>query len=72
MQYQKLPPEWQSYHHSAHTLTSELAALANRAEPGLLILTHILHYSAPIESAKTEIEVLYDGQVVLANDLEEF
>ncbi|MCA8881759.1 MAG: MBL fold metallo-hydrolase [Rhodobacteraceae bacterium] len=67
-----LPPNWQAYHHSAHTLTSELADIANQTQPGVLVLTHILHYGAPIETAKTEIEAAYDGKVVLANDLDEF
>jgi len=67
-----LPPEWQTYHHSSHTLTSELAKIANEAKPGVLVLTHILHYGAPIETAKTEIVTLYAGKVVLANDLDEF
>ncbi|MGR3590419.1 MAG: MBL fold metallo-hydrolase [Limimaricola soesokkakensis] len=67
-----LPPEWQAYHHSSHTLTSELAELANEARPGLLVLTHILHYGAPIETALTEVQALYDGEVVLAEDLDEF
>lgn len=67
-----LTPDWQAYHHSAHTLTSELADIANQARPGILVLTHILHYGAPIETALTEIQAGYDGKVVLANDLDEF
>lgn len=67
-----LSPEWQAYHHSAHTLTSELAKIANKAKPGVLVLNHIGHYAAPIETARTEIEALYDGKVVLGNDLDEF
>lgn len=67
-----LTPDWQAYHRSAHTLTSELARIAREAQPGVLVLTHILHYGAPIETAKSEIEALYDGKVVLGNDLDEF
>jgi ribonuclease Z len=70
--WKELEPSWQEYHHSSHTLTSELARIANEARPGVLVLTHILHYGAPIETARTEIEALYDGEVVLANDLDEF
>lgn len=66
------PPQWQAYHTAAHTRTSDLAKIANEARPGVLVLTHILTYGAPIESAKTEIEALYDGEVVLGNDLDEF
>ncbi len=67
-----LPALWQAYHRSAHTLTSELAKIANQAQPEMLVLTHILHYGAPIETAKSEIEALYDGKVILGNDLDEF
>lgn len=67
-----LPPEWQEYHHTSHTLTSEVAKVANEAKPGLLVLTHVLHYGAPLESALTEVQAHYDGKVVLAKDLDEF
>ncbi|WP_221931963.1 MBL fold metallo-hydrolase [Paracoccus sp. M683] len=67
-----LSPEWQEYHRSVHTLTSELADIANQAQPGTLVLTHIATYAAPLETAKTEVEALYDGKVVLASDLDEF
>ena len=68
----KLPKVWQIYHASAHTRTGQLAEIANKTRPGVLVLTHILHYSAPIETVLTEIEALYDGKVVLANDLDVF
>lgn len=65
-------PEWQAYHSATHTRASELAGIANEAQPGLLVLTHVATYGAPADSPKTEIEALYDGKVVLANDLDEF
>ncbi|MCP8687577.1 MBL fold metallo-hydrolase [Marinobacterium sedimentorum] len=68
----KLPEFWQRYHGSSHTKTSELAKLASVAQPGVLVLTHILHYGAPIESTLTEVQQGYDGKVVLANDLDVF
>ena len=61
---------WQDYHSNSHTTTSELARLANQTRPGLLVLYHILYYGAPIESALEEVQALYDGDVVLANDLD--
>ncbi|WP_201618382.1 MBL fold metallo-hydrolase [Psychrobacter urativorans] len=67
-----LSPNWQAYHHSSHTLTSELAQIANKAKPNLLVLTHVLHYDSPIETAYSEVKALYDGDVVLANDLDEY
>ncbi len=64
--------DWQAYHSSAHTLTSKLAKVANEVKPKLLVLTHVLHFGAPIETAYTEMEALYDGNMVLANDLDEY
>jgi ribonuclease BN (tRNA processing enzyme) len=63
---------WQNYHSSAHTTTSELARVANATQPGLLVLYHVLHYGAPIGSTLVEVQALYDGEVVLAADLDRF
>ncbi len=38
------PPEWQRYHARAHTSTTELAALAMRAQPRQLVLYHQLYW----------------------------
>ncbi|GHB02361.1 MBL fold metallo-hydrolase [Modicisalibacter luteus] len=65
-----LPKQWQDYHQYAHTLTDELAELANRAQPDLLVLTHVLHYGAPIETVVEEIQRDYAGEVQLADDLD--
>lgn len=70
--WKELEPMWQEYHHTSHTLTSELAEVANKAKPGLLVLNHVLTYAAPLDSAKSEVEALYDGKVVLGHDLDEF
>lgn len=67
-----LPLNWQAYHDSSHMLTSKLAKVANKARPGLLVLTHVLHYDAPIETAYSEVKALYNGKVALANDLDEY
>ncbi len=53
-------------------LASELAQIANEAKPDLLVLMHVLHYSAPLETAYSEVKALYNGKVVLANDLDEY
>lgn len=68
----KLSPFWQHYHASAHTRTSDLADIANKAKPELLVLTHVLHYSVPIETVLQEVRQHYKGKVVLANDLDVF
>ncbi|MBW5801975.1 MBL fold metallo-hydrolase [Halomonas elongata] len=70
--WEELPEQWQAYHQYAHTLTDELAELAGAAEPDLLVLYHVLHYGAPIESVLDEVQSQYDGEVVLANDLDLF
>ncbi|WP_447528459.1 MBL fold metallo-hydrolase [Vreelandella sp. TE19] len=67
-----LSEEWQAYHQYAHTLTTELAEIATEANPELLVLYHVLHYGAPIEGVVDEVKAGYDGDVVLANDLDTF
>lgn len=66
----KLSKDWQHYHDGAHTRTSKLIKVASQAKPGLLILTHVLHYSAPLDSVLTEMKAGYHGKVVLAKDLD--
>ncbi len=68
----KLSKFWQDYHLAYHTPTGKVAEIANRAKPGLLVLYHALFYGAPEDSVLKEIKQLYDGEVVLANDLDVF
>lgn len=63
---------WQDYHGSSHTTTDELARLASEAEPGLLVLYHILFQGATRAELIDEVQQLYDGQVILAEDLDIF
>ena len=67
-----LARSWQQYHAGAHTRTDDLARVARSARPALLVITHVLSYDAPVESALTEVRALYDGEVVLAHDLDVF
>jgi ribonuclease BN (tRNA processing enzyme) len=64
------PPEWQRYHADAHTSTTELAALATRAKPRLLVLYHQLLWGTTDEKLVEEVRRWYDGAVVSAKDLE--
>lgn len=64
------PPAWQRYHSSAHTSSRELAAMAARARPGLLILYHQLCWGVSEEELLGEIRQEYDGNVVFGKDLE--
>lgn len=66
-----IPPEWQRYHAGSHTSTTELAALAANARPGLLVLYHQLYWGATDADLLREIrEAGYRGQVVSARDLD--
>jgi len=68
--FEHLPPAWQRYHSSTHTSTRELAQIASRAKPGLLILHHGLFWGQTEEELLWEIRSGYDGEVVLGKDLE--
>jgi ribonuclease BN (tRNA processing enzyme) len=62
-----------SYHSMAHTSTAQLAALATKAQPRLLVLYHQLYGTAT--DADLELEVRragYRGRVVSAKDLDSF
>jgi ribonuclease BN (tRNA processing enzyme) len=64
------PPEWQRYHARAHTSTTELAALAVRARPGLLVLYHQLFWGTTDERLVDEVRAAgFAGRVVSARDL---
>jgi ribonuclease BN (tRNA processing enzyme) len=68
--YATRPAEWQRYHAGAHTSTAELAALARRARPRLLVLYHQLYWGASDDDLIREIRAAgYDGPVVSARDL---
>lgn len=64
------PPEWQRYHSSFHTSTRELASIASKARPGLLILYHQLLWGTTPEEMLREIAQGYDGRVVFGRDLD--
>ena len=61
---------WQRYHSSVHTSSRELAKLASRARPGLLILYHQLFWGISEEELLLEVKAGYDGAVVSGRDLE--
>ena len=64
------PPEWQRYHARAHTSTTELAALAKRARPKLLVLYHQLYWGTTDSALVAEIRKTgYSGRVESARDL---
>ena len=67
--FEERPPEWQRYHADAHTSTRELAALATRARPRLLVLYHQLFWGATDDDLVREVRSGYAGAVVSARDL---
>lgn len=70
--YATRPPVWQTYHASFHTSSEQLAEMASRAKPGLLVLYHQLNWGVSDEELLAEIRKGYDGEVVSGNDLDVF
>jgi ribonuclease BN (tRNA processing enzyme) len=71
--WQRREPVWQAYHARAHTSTIELAEIAGRAQPKLLVLYHQLYWGANDDDLLREIrEAGYTGEVVSAADLDIF
>jgi ribonuclease BN (tRNA processing enzyme) len=66
----ELPEFWQNYHRDAHTVSTELAKIANQAKPAKLVIVHNLFYGADQKSTLEEVRRSYDGEVVLGNDLD--
>jgi len=80
--FDKVSPEWKQYREAFHTSTRELAEIANKAKPGLLILYH--RANPGCDQARTpdcreagseeqmlkEIRELYKGKVIAAHDLD--
>jgi ribonuclease BN (tRNA processing enzyme) len=64
------PPEWQRYHSNFHTSTRELAEIAAKARPGLLVLYHQLFWGSTDEDLIKEIQRGYSGRVVSGRDLD--
>ena len=65
-------PFWQKYHKGAHTTSIDLGRIASKSQPGTLVLYHGLFYGTEEESVVDEVRRVYDGNVVLANDLDLF
>lgn len=66
----KRPPEWQKYHSQFHTSSRELAEIATKAKPGLLILYHQLFWGTSEDELLDEIRQGYSGKVVSGRDLD--
>jgi ribonuclease BN (tRNA processing enzyme) len=64
------PPEWQKYHSRYHTSSRELAELASKARPGLLVLYHQLFWGTSEDDLLREVREGYSGPVVSGHDLD--
>jgi len=67
-------PDYKTYRAKYHTSTSELAEIANRTKPGILVVYHTAgrgpHGRIPDDQLLREIEKTYHGKVVIGHDLE--
>lgn len=63
------PPEWQRYHAAYHTSTIELADIASRARPKLLVLYHQLYWGDDDAALLRQVRSRYSGDVVSAHDI---
>lgn len=75
--YDKVSPAFQLYRRKHHTSSRELADLASRARPKLLILYHRANPGAygkpnPEEAVLQEVKQSYTGAVVTGHDLDVF
>jgi len=76
--YRQVSPKWQRYRRSHHTSAKELAALARRVRPRLLVLYHRSNAggAAPLVDAEQqllkEMRRLYRGPIVAGHDLDVF
>ncbi len=61
---------WRKYHSQNHTSTYELAAMAEKSKPGLIVLYHTLFWGAQNRDLLDEIATIYKGKVVVGNDLD--
>ncbi len=68
-QFTKRSPEWQRYHAAYHTSSTELAAIATRARPKLLVLYHQLYWGDDDAGLVREVKAGYNGAVVAGRDL---
>lgn len=66
----KRPGNWQKYHLNVHTSSCELADIASKACPDLLVLYHQLFWGVSENELLQEVKELYNGKVVSGSDLD--
>lgn len=65
-------PDWPAYRARYHTTTDQLAEIANRTKPGLLVIYHNAANDAGLRDILRQIQRTYHGKVVIAHDLDVF
>jgi ribonuclease BN (tRNA processing enzyme) len=76
--YEKVSTKWKRYRRNYHTSSKELARLATRVKPRLLVLYHRANAGGamalpdPEKALMAEIRRLYKGRVVTGHDLDVF
>jgi ribonuclease BN (tRNA processing enzyme) len=63
-------PTWAQYLKQVHTSSAQLAEIANKSKPKLLVLYHQIFYGATDRQLVEEIQRTYKGRVVSAQDLD--
>src|SRR5690606_25420943 len=63
---------WQLYHGQSHTRAADLGRLAQEVGPKTQVLYHVLFFTATPDDIINEVKRHFDGNVVLANDLDAF
>ena len=69
---QSRPQDWQNYHSTVHTSSHELAEIANKVKPDLLVMYHQLLWGRTEEQLISEVSERYNGEVVSGQDLDIF
>ena len=77
MTYNAVSPSYQEYRRKHHTSSREMAEIAAKAQPGLLILYHRANPGGvrqpnPEQALLDEVRQLYGGRVVTGHDLDVF
>ena len=65
----KKTKDWQIYHRGHHTSTYEVGEIASRAQPKLLVLSHILFWGADERDILEETRTTFSGNIKIAEDL---
>lgn len=63
-------PDWAAYRAKYHTTTDQLADIANRTQPRLLIVYHNSSNETGLRQIQEQIQAKYHGRVVIGHDLD--